>query len=656
MRIASIAVILVICALAVSALLVQQRVSHADGHQCPSSLPSQSSEGLHTDDQGKGWFLIRSSDSNGYTHVRAYPADDSYGPGYIPASPDETCYLIVRRPGDAADAAQPTQVTFRKDREPAPAARTDDDITRQYVMNAIAYYDANGRDATAAYYNTYASIQGERMMLIIDPEQSIALAWARWPTLVGTIDSNDAATLFAVYPTVGSQSAAIQVAKLLKDIAAAATPEGSWFEYQVRNLDGFLEPSRNLVVMHDGLVFSAGHFGLVEKYRADAQKYVANATARYDQEGLEATIDHYNSRDSMDEQFYLFLIGADDIYLAHPIFPHLIGTDIKDVVSSDGYQTGKEIARATEAGHWVHYLWPNPVTNREEPKTTWVIRHDGLIFASGYYTADDGAEPPPWLDAEPRAYTVDYVERAIARYEQDGLDAMVTYYNSVSAFEGDWYLFATDANDRYIVHPLLPQYIGTDIKDVVGSNGYELGKEIAKATEEGHWIDYIWPHPITLFDANKSTYAVRRDGMIFASGYYPVAADVAEQTIAFVQAAIDYYAEHGREAMVAYYSDPANSDGVRELFLLDETGAFVPPSSGNLAGLNANVLAFPDFAGNLVGPQMANAPEEGRWLNFAWPGSFGADNLFSHTWVIRYDGLVFMASYFDDKTTVSGGN
>ena len=243
------------------------------------------------------------------------------------------------------------------------------------------------------------------MMLIIDPEQSIALAWARWPTLVGTIDSNDAATLFAVYPTVGSQSAAIQVAKLLKDIAAAATPEGSWFEYQVRNLDGFLEPSRNLVVMHDGLVFSAGHFGLVEKYRADAQKYVANATARYDQEGLEATIDHYNSRDSMDEQFYLFLIGADDIYLAHPIFPHLIGTDIKDVVSSDGYQTGNEIARATEAGHWVHYLWPNPVTNREEPKTTWVIRHDGLIFASGYYTADDGAEPPPWLDAEPRAYT-----------------------------------------------------------------------------------------------------------------------------------------------------------------------------------------------------------------------------------------------------------
>ena len=118
MRIASIAVIVLVCALAVPAVLMQQRVASADGHQCPSSLPSQSSEGLHTDDRGKGWFLIRSSDSNGYTHVRAYAADDSYGPGYVPASPDETCYLIVRRPGDAADAAQSTQVTFRQERDP----------------------------------------------------------------------------------------------------------------------------------------------------------------------------------------------------------------------------------------------------------------------------------------------------------------------------------------------------------------------------------------------------------------------------------------------------------------------------------------------------------------------------------------------------------
>ena len=120
MRINSIVIIVAVCALAISAVLMQQHVASADGHGCPSSLPSQSGEGLHTDDQGKGWYIIRSSDSNGYSHVRAYVADDSYGPGYIAASPDELCFFIVRRPGDTVDVAEPVQVTFRKDREPAP--------------------------------------------------------------------------------------------------------------------------------------------------------------------------------------------------------------------------------------------------------------------------------------------------------------------------------------------------------------------------------------------------------------------------------------------------------------------------------------------------------------------------------------------------------
>ena len=528
----------------------------------------------------------------------------------------------------------------------------DDALTKAYVMEAIDFYEANGLEATVEYYNSRESFEGERTLLVIDPAQSIALAWGRWPSLVGTLDAAGAAAMFAAYPTTGDQSAAIAIAKLIKDVAAAATAEGNWFEYQTRTLDGFTEPSRNLVILHDGLVFSAGHFGILEKFAESTQHYVSEAIARYENEGLDATIAHYNNRDSMDEQFYLFLIGADDLYLAHPIFPHLIGTDIKDVVGSNGYELGQEIARATEDGHWIDYLWPNPVTNREEAKTAWAIRHDGLIFASGYYTAADDAEPPAWLDAEPRSYTVEYVEKAVERYEQDGLDAMVTYYNSVSAFEGDWYLFVIDADDNYIVHPLLPHLIGTDIKDVVGANGYELGQEIAKATEAGHWIDYLWPHPVTLFSASKSTYVLRHDGLIFASGYYPIAADVAKQTRAFVQGAIDHYKEHGREAMVAYYSDEANSDGVRSLFLLDEAGVFVAPSPGDLAGLDANRLAFPDFTGELVGPQMANAPEEGRWLNFPWPGMFGSDNLISHTWAIRYDGLVFMASYFDDKPSV----
>ena len=593
----------------------------------------------------EGWVEIPIDAGNGYYQARAVRDGSEVGHWLsIPLNAGSEVMLALPIGGRAQILSSSAMTAGR-----------DDALTKAFVMKAIDFYEANGLEATLAYYNNPESIEGERAMLIIDPGQSIALAWARFPTLVGTVESADVASLYSGYPTLGAtaESAAIGMARLIKQIAAAATAEGSWFEYQ-SIFDGLnTEPSRNLVVLHDGLVFSAGHRGPLERFAEAAQDYVGEAIARYENEGLDATIAHYNSRDSMDEQFYLFLIDENDIYLAHPIFPHLIGTDVKDVVGSNGYELGREIARATEDGHWVNYLWPNPISNREEAKTTWAIRHNGLIFASGYYTAADDAEPPAWLDAEPRAYTVEYVEGAIDRYEQDGLDALVAYYNSVSAFEGDWYLFVIDANDTYIVHPLLPHLIGTDIKDVVGANGYELGKEIAKATEDGHWIDYIWPHPVTLFNAPKSTYAIRHDGMIFASGYYPVAEDIAEQTMAFVQAAIDHYDEHGREAMVAYYSDEANSDGVRVLVLLDENGTFVAPSPEDLVGIDANRLFFQDFTGEQVGPQMVNAPEEeGRWLNFPWPGMFGSDNLIAHTWVVRHDGLVFFSSYFDDKLSV----
>ena len=354
----------------------------------------------------------------------------------------------------------------------------------------------------------------------------------------------------------------------------------------------------------------------------------------YNREGLDATIAYYDSRESVDGQFYLFLIDENDLYLVHPIFPHLKGTDIKDVVGSDGQELGKEIAEATEAGHWVDYLWPNPETGLEEPKRAWVIRHDGLIFASGYYTSDPNAETPAWKGADPREYTVTYVEKAIARYDRDGLEAMKHYYNSVASFEGQFYMFIMDANGLYIVHPLLPHLIGTDIRDVVDSNGYELGKEIVKATEEGHWVDYLWPHPFTLQDAPKVAYAVRHDGLIFVSGYYPLE-DPRTKTQAYVAAAIEYYKENGLEATVAYYNSPESFDGQWFLVVIDENQKYI------VFGLN------PALVGRTT---ERTATEEGQWsisTSVNNPLTPGKD--IYHRWSILYDSLIFSSGYFTSE-------
>lgn len=109
-------VIAVVCALVASGVL-SQHAARADGHDCPSSWPAQAQEGFYTDDDGKDWYVIRSSDSNGYTTVRAYEADDGSDAGYRSGSPDEICYLVVRRAGDSEDAAEPRRIAFPKESE-----------------------------------------------------------------------------------------------------------------------------------------------------------------------------------------------------------------------------------------------------------------------------------------------------------------------------------------------------------------------------------------------------------------------------------------------------------------------------------------------------------------------------------------------------------
>ena len=100
--------------------------------ECPADWPGQGYEGplrpedhgrtqyedYHTDTDGKHWFVIRASDSNGYTTIRAYPAADDEG--YQADSPDRVCYLIVREPGAVEDAAEPRQVEFPREQEQKP--------------------------------------------------------------------------------------------------------------------------------------------------------------------------------------------------------------------------------------------------------------------------------------------------------------------------------------------------------------------------------------------------------------------------------------------------------------------------------------------------------------------------------------------------------
>ena len=519
--------------------------------------------------------------------------------------------------------------------EPEPE-RTDDELTTAYVRQAIDFYQANGLDATVERYNSPASMEGERALFLLTREDLDVLA----APLDGLL--------------LGPASGALHE-PLMRHASELASEKGALYELQgVNPLTGLRELQRAYIRLHDGLVFWAAHSILPENLENTTKDYVNRAIARYDAEGLDATIAFHNGPQSLDGQLYLFLIGADDLYLAHPIFSHLIGTDIKEVVGSDGYELGKALAEATEEGIWVEYLWPHPVTRREQHKVTWAIRHDGLIFASGYYAGDPDTDSREWLEADPREYTLRYVRRAIERYERNGLESTLNYYNSVASFEGQWYLFATDEDDVYNVHPLLPHLRGTDIKEVVDSSGFELGRALSEATEDGVWVEYLWPHPVTLLEAPKISYAARHDGMLFASGYYEPPANAPGRTQEYVQKAIDFYKENGEEETAAFYGGQASFEGQWRLAMTDDSDVLiVHPYLPRYIG--SPIADLRTLDGQEIGKEIAAATEQGLWTTFVVPSPGASETIYGHTWSVRHDGRLFMSTYYDDRPGAPGG-
>ena len=269
---------------------------------------------------------------------------------------------------------------------------------------------------------------------------------------------------------------------------------------------------------------------------------------------------------------------------------------------------------------------------------------DRVVLAGPNQQSDTSTSTPAYTDWWD--YTVDYVDRAIDLYDQRGLEAMRAYYNSDASFEGEWYLFAIDENDIYVVHPVFPRLIGTDIKEVVDSTGYELGKDIAKATEEGRRIEYLWPHPVTRIEVPKVAYARRHDGYVFASGYYPVPGEPAAYTQGYVQKAIDLYDSDGLDATVAHYNSRESLDNQWYLMLasVDDETLLAHGLSPNLLGANVTDLTDPE--GFNVGQALLDATEDGYWFHMAFPRGTEAGFTRIRVWAVLHDGYIFASGYF----------
>ncbi len=243
--------------------------------------------------------------------------------------------------------------------------------------------------------------------------------------------------------------------------------------------------------------------------------FVQNAISEYETYGLETVLAYYNSTQSIDGQWYVFIIDENDLIIGDPD-PGRVGLDVKGPAGTDvnGYHFGPELLSATEDGKWVSYVYRNPESGdiasgdfgELELKNVWVVRHDGLLFASGWYIgAEEFARRLVTIAVSEfrsggLAATLAYFaepESALA-----GLDTAIAYYNQAETVDGKWSAFIADPDGKVVAHSNLA-LIGSDLQELFGGSAIE-------ATEGGNWVTT---------DAVRM-WVAEYDGFVFGSGWH----------------------------------------------------------------------------------------------------------------------------------------
>ena len=105
---------------------------------------------------------------------------------------------------------------------------------------------------------------------------------------------------------------------------------------------------------------------------------------RYERDGKQTTIDYYNDPGNRDGQWYAMIIDENGYSISH-LNSEIRGRDPALRVDVTGYFFGDDLLTATAEGRWAEYVAVNTTTGNHQKKHTWVVRHGGLVFGSGWY-------------------------------------------------------------------------------------------------------------------------------------------------------------------------------------------------------------------------------------------------------------------------------
>ena len=377
---------------------------------------------------------------------------------------------------------------------------------------------------------------------------------------------------------------------------------------------------------------------------AYAQALVQQAIDRYERDGREATIDYYNSDESLDGEWHVFVLDDEGYIVSMAAFPNWVGVHDSEFKGYKDYPAGQMVIDgASEQGIQISYF-TSGLFGGLELKHLWVVKHEDLIFGSSSWSGGSVSR------SDQSAYTQEYVRLAIGLYEASGRQALIDYYNNPNSLDDRWYMFIADETGQLIVHGANRDLVDTPLVDVTGANAYPSGQIVADdASPDGAWSDYIFYNPETNRSQIKHSWLVTHDGLIFGSGWYedgPARSDEPEYTQTLVQQAINLYNSSGLDVALEYYNDPVSVDEQWYVFIIDaNTRELIGHFNPELRG--ADTATLEDPTGYSYGVDLMDTPEEGLWLDYVIRNPGTGEDSRKHTWAVLHDGHIFGSGWYE---------
>jgi cytochrome c len=123
--------------------------------------------------------------------------------------------------------------------------------------------------------------------------------------------------------------------------------------------------------------------------REEAKAFVERAVEHVKKVGEEQAFKDFMSKDGgfLEGELYVFCYNPDVTLVAIGSNPGMLGKNLRHLKDPDGKEASYELVQMglEHGAGWVDYKWPNPLTNKIQTKSAYVIKVNDKVCGTGYY-------------------------------------------------------------------------------------------------------------------------------------------------------------------------------------------------------------------------------------------------------------------------------